>query len=795
MSLSKVDIRPFGAFAEDDASFTVTAANPPRPWSYIYATPELLLKIAHNGLGYAQVSPPGGILLHKQERHEVVPAFFVWFKESGSSAFSNFCSPGVFPDGAPLDSYSCAFHPDHASYHAERNQWTVETAVSIAPNDAAIIMKCSLRNNASVARRIEVIPVWRPHNTMAAMAPWDVPELYQTCRFFNAPCNGFAVETRDPGARPDRRVYSVLLTDLPAAFAETDYRRFTGPGGMLRPEALKDSATWPLDAKRPLPLDAINTPEATIGFTPVAAVNSGFLELAPGGQLDFTIVLEYVKGHDAAAVKTCVEKARTRLAPEFWSETLDFHKAAYRRWTGAFHTDTPDAALNAYLNNWLPWQLNWVSLLDRGWPTGMRGTRDCAQDLSGICLLFPGAVRPELLKIFSCQRLDGSFPRQFSTSGPDGLHDQRDYVDSGCWVFELLHDYIRHSGDRAVLDEKVRFLDSVNAITLREHAEKLLAYYLADSNKGPHGLIKIRHGDWNDSINTAGQKGIGESVMVSCQVVFMLKIAADVFPSVSESLLLKAGQLRETIRRQALNKAGFLNGIYTDGGQWLFSDGDPDGHRRVNSVVNSWGIIAGIFEKEELPCIVSILKSLKGPCGYRLFHPPLGGTTPVNHAGRLGTGDLFPGLAENGTVYNHGSQGFLIRALCSIGEGDFALDVLRHALPYDQGVHPVSVVKAEPYGVLNCYSEIHGKATEGGSPFLSGTISTLFRVVYEGFFGIKTDLEGISVSPSLPSSWKGAKCSASIRGVKLDISFQGDGVAPEVKVDGKPVEGQFIALR
>ena len=90
---------------------------------------------------------------------------------------------------------------------------------------------------------------------------------------------------------------------------------------------------------------------------------------------------------------------------------------------------TDDAALDRYLNEWLPLQMHWAAALDRGWPTGMRGTRDCANDLMGGLHLDPAWCRQILLLVMECQRSDGWFPRQVSTKGRTGQHDLRPFVE------------------------------------------------------------------------------------------------------------------------------------------------------------------------------------------------------------------------------------------------------------------------------------------------------------------------------------------------------------------------------
>lgn len=90
MKLHDIKLNNWGHFNEEPGSFTVTEYNLPRPWGYIYTSDDILLRIDHKGCGYAQVNPPSGIMLFKPERYEKLPLFFVWFKEAGKSAFSNF---------------------------------------------------------------------------------------------------------------------------------------------------------------------------------------------------------------------------------------------------------------------------------------------------------------------------------------------------------------------------------------------------------------------------------------------------------------------------------------------------------------------------------------------------------------------------------------------------------------------------------------------------------------------------------------------------------------------------------
>ncbi len=788
MCLDKINLNGWGKFELSPAAFTVSEYYLPRSWGYIYTNDNILLRINHDGCGYAQVDPPGGIMLYKQERYEKTPPFMVWFCDEEQSSFSNFFKPNTRDIAAKPDGYQCRFLPEFAEYKLEYNGWRVITKLSIAANSASIIMKVKIKNKRDI-RSLSIIPVWRAHNTKADLALWDIPELYQSCRFFNNHGTGVMVETRDPDACESNRKYTAMLTDLPVDEAELCYEKFIGKGYWENPEMLYNQCG--LKNNREYKLENWSTDDAVVSKIPVAALKSCNMIVGGGESFEFSIALTHLRETKIANLPAEIDCSLQLLSESYWSNTVNKHQKFHADWRSKFQLNSPDPTLNRYINEWIPLQLYWISKLDRGWPTGMRGTRDAAQDYSGISYIVPEMGKSMLLKMLACQRMDGAFLRQFSNSGPEGKHDTRDYVDSGCWVFEAFVDYLNLTGDTSIFNEQVRWLDSTNSNSVENHILKLLDYFVSPVNRGEHGLVKIKGGDWNDSLNNAGLEGRGESVMVSCQVVYMLNLAQNIFPGKNNYKAL-ADTLKANIRKHALNDAGFLNGIFTDKEQWLFSGMDPDGVERMNSPVNSFGIIAKIFEGEEITRVIKNYQKLKGPNGYRLFYPPLG-AIPIEMAGRMGSGDLFAGNAENGTVYNHGSQGFLIRALSEAGYGNMALEVLRLALPYDQDLHPVASCKTEPYGVLNCWSECPGREGEGERAFLSGTISTVFRGLYNGILGFKPSGNGVRIQPALPEEWRNISYTAVFKSYELHIQMvQTADTQTRLEVNGIKVDDCFI---
>jgi len=789
MNLQDIDLNGWGYFETSPAGFTVSKYDLSRPWGYIYTNDHILLRLNHNGCGYAQVAPPGGIMLHKQERYEKSPVFMLWILEEGQTAFSNFFKPNTASIDEKPDNYRCTFYPEYAEYELEYNGWQIITKLTIATDSASVIMNVEITNNLE-SRSLQIAPIWRVHNAKADLALWDVPELYQSCKFFNNHGTGVIVETRDPGAHEANRKYSTLITDLDVDSVELRYEDYLGSGYFENPEAIHKEQ-WMLTNNQEYKLEDIHRNDAVMSELPIAALRTNKIEMSSKQTIKFTVALHHLDEYKIDKLPKAVDSSLDLLTKEYWDKTISETRKFHQNWMSKYKLNSPDESLNRYINEWLPLQLYWISKLDRGWPTGMRGTRDAAQDYSGISYIEPQMGRDMLLKMLACQRQDGSFLRQFSNFGPEGKHDTRDYIDSGCWVFELLLDYLNLTGDYDVLNEQVRWLDSLEQNSVENHALKLLEYYMDEDNHGEHGLIKIKGGDWNDSLNNVGLEGKGESVMVSCHVVYILNLAQGIF---GDKLTYKeaAEKLKNNIRRHALNSEGFLNGVFTDKEAWLFSEKDPDGEERVNSPVNSFGLIANIFKAEELSLLIEKIKGLKGPNGYRLFYPPLGGT-PIEMAGRMGSGDLYAGNAENGTVYNHGSQGFLIRALAEVGLGNMALEVLSLALPYDQELHPVSTCKTEPYGVVNCWSEGHGREGEGEKAFLSGTISTVFRALYNGILGFKPNGKGINISPCLPDEWDNVSYSCMFKSYRLQIEIEKSTAKNELIVNGNRLDGEFIS--
>ena len=153
---------------------------------------------------------------------------------------------------------------------------------------------------------------------------------------------------------------------------------------------------------------------AASGWAPCASLDIE-LSLAAGAEEEIVFVLGYGEtwGEDAAARRKYRNPASVRPELEklhdYWDDTL-----------GRFSARTPDAAVNAMVNIWNPYQcrttFNWsrsASYYESGIGRGM-GFRDSNQDILGFAHQIPSLARQRLLDIAATQFPEGRAHHQYS---------------------------------------------------------------------------------------------------------------------------------------------------------------------------------------------------------------------------------------------------------------------------------------------------------------------------------------------------------------------------------------------
>lgn len=773
-----MSILPYGKFIENTAGYEINDLNLPAAWEYIYQNRDFLLKVDQFGPVYVQADPPGDILLLRREAGQSFSSWTVWISEEGQEPFNNFFRPTVNSlrcDELP-EKLSVRYLPEKAVYGFERNGLKIQTEFTLPPHGKELAMRLRVQNLRSTPARLCLNPYLIPYVNLSMLAPWDKNEWYLRTGYANAGRRSvFWTQLLNPSGDASKRRTMVLLTpaeDLKTV--EISLEKLVGSGSLQCPQNALGAALR-MNAACGARFGQYTQDNQLYGCPPVYAMQYDW-QLAPNEEktLVQTLSLPAQDENGEMPQETAALAAQRWFAPDFFDENCRTLQAHYRAIFAQNRICTPDEAFNAYMNNWIPMQMEWIASLDRGWPSGMRGTRDSANDYMALLPLHPMDCREMLLRLFSCQRRDGWFLRQYSTKGRLGKHDERPYVDGGVFVLEFLYRYLAYTGDYGVLEQWLPWLNEKNESTLAEHMVCAVEYYLAQENVGEHGLCKIYGGDWNDAVNMAGLRGRGESVMVSCQTVMALRDTAEIlqqagkFPQKIAEYTEAAEKLRRNILLHARNKRGWFNSVFNDDGRWIFSDEDPDGETRPYGPVNYYAVISHTAEPERVDDALAVAQMLKSPYGYRLFYPPFG-AQKIPHVGRQTTGDVPPFLAENGNVYNHGSQGFLARALAAAGKGEQLFDVLQWMLPYDQSRHPTELTRTAPYAVTNCWQQLPVFDHRGMLSFLTGSVAMSFRGAYEWLMGAEPALTGLRLSPCIPDSWEEAEAHFTCRGRKMHL--------------------------
>lgn len=543
-----------------------------------------------------------------------------------------------------------------------------------------------------------------------------------------------------------------------------------------------------------------------VGLDPCAAFRVPFT-LAPGETVEFLTLLGEAESLDAAG--TLIRRYGNAATV---TGALDDVRARWRDLAGRVQVRTPSPAIDLMVNGWLVYQ----NLSCRMWARsafyqsgGAFGFRDQLQDAAALIHVDPGITRRQILLHAAHQFREGDALHWWHPPLSKGIRTR--FADDLLWLPYVTAGYVRHTGDRSVLDEDVRFLaarpldpdedeafvvpkESGESGDVYEHCCRALDRSLT---RGGHGLPLIGTGDWNDGMNRVGREGRGESVWLGFFLYHVLEQFVPLCEARGDTPRAERYAAYRAQMRRALNDAGWDGAWYR---RAFYDNGVPLGSAandecQIDAIAQAWAVLSKAAPAERAARALDAMEArlVDERAGLiRLLHPPFD-HTPFDPGYIKG---YVPGVRENGGQYTHGAL-WAIRALAEAGRSERAAHLLEMISPVTRGAttQTAKTYQVEPYVIAADVYGVEPHLGRGGWTWYTGSAGWMFRVALESVLGATVvDGNTLMLRPCIPAGWPGFSLRYALPGsptayeVVVEQMVAGRPANTEAHLDGEPLE-------
>ena len=759
----------YGYFDDNNREYVIERPDTPAPWVNYLGSPEYGAIISNNAGGYSFAkSGANGRILRYVFNNFDQPGRYIYIRDNASK---DYWSASWQPVGKDLDSYKneCRHGIGYTKMTADYSDIHSEVLYYVPLGKSHEVWALSVTNQSAQTREL----------TLSGYAEFTNHSNYEQDQV-NLQYSLFITRTLFENNRIMQQVHGNLdsLPEDEQVDSKNVTERFLGLAG-------SDISSYCGDKEHFLGrYHGYGNPQGivsgdlgnTISYNENSCgALSTIITLAPGETKTVVFLLGMKSSDEAAKVIDSYKNPENTVNQELTELKADWQKKLEN-----LEVHTPSPEFNTMINTWNAYNCFMTFIWSRAASfiyCGLRngyGYRDTVQDIQGIIHLAPEMAAEKIRFMLSAQvNNGGGLPLVKFTHNPghEDTPDDASYVketghpayraDDALWLFPTVYKYIAETGNTAFLDEVIPFANKEEG-SVYEHLKRAVRFSF--EHLGPHGLPAGLYADWNDCLRLGAN---GESSFVAMQFYYAMIILKKFaqFKQDTDYIKYLDEKLEETgekIQKLCWDNNRFIRG-YTEAGERIGAAQDPEANMWLNP--QSWAVISGLASEEQADAALqNVYEKLNTAYGAILMDPPYHA-----HAFDGALAVIYnQGTKENSGIFSQ-SQGWLILAEALRGHGERAFTYFMENAPAAQNDR-AEIRHLEPY----CYGQFtEGKASEhfGRSHvhWLTGTASTVMVGCVEGILGLRPDLDGIKIAPSIPKNWNHFEIDKNFRDRHLHI--------------------------
>jgi cyclic beta-1,2-glucan synthetase len=576
-----------GGFSRDGRTYALRihegegeGAVPPAPWINVMANPRFGTLVSETGSGFTWVDNSGESRLTGWSNDPVLDppseALYVRDEETGVVISA---TPSASRGGGPVEVHHGL---GWSRFRSREEGLEMDLRLFVARDLPVRLATLTVENLWDHPRRLTVTQYveWVMGTHRDRTASHLITDIDRDRGILFA-WNPFSSGSENP--------VGLLASTLPLHGATCDRIEFLGDGGLLAPDGLRRLGL----ARR-----------CGRGLDPCGALQV-HMDLPSRSSQAVTFFLGSVADPDQG--RALVTELRGSGAV---TDQMDLNTSFWEGILGRLQVSTPAPEMDLMVNGWLLYQ----TLSCRVWgrsglyqSSGAFGFRDQLQDVLALLGPAPRLAREHILTAARHQFPEGDVLHWWHPDSERGVRTR--CSDDLLWLPFTVASYLEATGDRVILDEPLPFLSgaplrsdetarfgvylpSEETSTLFDHCVRALRHGL---RTGPQGLPLIGSGDWNDSLDSLGEEGRGESVWLAWFIFDIARrwspiCAARGEPDLEEWLRESAASVAAAAEEVAWDGSWYRRATFDDG-VWVGTSAASEG--KIDSLTQSWALLSG----------------------------------------------------------------------------------------------------------------------------------------------------------------------------------------------------------